>query len=73
VTADEGTEQADLTSEQLVEMALHSLHGQDALLAGDQDAQQPRRADAATAQVLATLALVKAVRELKLEITRLGR
>ena len=66
-------EQPEYTSEQLVEMALQSLHGHDALLGGGPNAPQAKRADPAAAQVLATLALVKAVRELQSEMTRLGR
>jgi hypothetical protein len=67
------TEQPDYTSEQLVEMALQVLHGQDALLGGGPSAPPAKRADPVAAQVLATLALVKAVHELQLEMTRLGR
>jgi hypothetical protein len=70
---DEASEQVKLTSEQLVEMAMQSLRGHDALLGGGADPQQAKRADPAAAQVFATLALVTAVRELKSEMTRLGR
>lgn len=51
-------------------MALQSLAGHDTLGAAR---EQTGRADPAAAQVLATLALVRAVRELQLEMTRLGR
>ncbi len=72
MTDQHAPEETEYTSEQLVEMALQSLHGHDAL-GGGPVVQQSKRADPAAAQVLATLALVKAVRELQVEMTRLGR